>query len=141
MLPETEHPLVGKKAELNEKIFPRTGDITALHDPQVARLDQTVSNYPLGMIQKVLIVCSMDTAARGKKPSRRLAFDIAKVPLPARSTPPYFRGARDYWYDGSLAGAGMPYATSHLSLIALYTTSLFVPTGTVQGAKGDVDGS
>lgn len=66
MLLETDHPLVGKKAELNEKIFPRTGDITALHDPQVARLDQTFSNYPLCTIQKVLFVCSMDTAARGR---------------------------------------------------------------------------
>jgi hypothetical protein len=68
MLPETEHPSVGGKAELNEKIFPRTGDITALHDPQVARLDQTFSNYPLWTIQKVLLACSMDTAARGRSP-------------------------------------------------------------------------
>jgi hypothetical protein len=52
--------------QLNEKIFPRTGDITALHDPQVARIDQTFCNYPLWTIQKVLFVCNMDTAARGK---------------------------------------------------------------------------
>jgi hypothetical protein len=65
MPPEVEHPLVGQKAELNEKIFPRTGDITALHDPRVARLDQTFCNYPLWTIQKVLFACSMDTAARG----------------------------------------------------------------------------
>jgi len=72
MSPEAEHPPVGKKAELNEKIFPRTGDITALHDPQVARLDQTFCNYPLWTIQKVLFVCSMDTAARGLPPAQRV---------------------------------------------------------------------
>ena len=71
MPPEVEHSPVGKKAELNEKIFPRTGDITALHDPQVARLDQTFSNYPLCTIQKVLFVCCMDTAARGRSPLSR----------------------------------------------------------------------
>ncbi|KAI9449704.1 hypothetical protein F5148DRAFT_1339012 [Russula earlei] len=60
MPPETEHPQVGKKAELNEKIFPRTGDIMALHDPQVARLDQTFCNYPLWTIQKVLFACNTD---------------------------------------------------------------------------------
>ncbi|KAF8474398.1 hypothetical protein DFH94DRAFT_761960 [Russula ochroleuca] len=68
MPPEVEHSPMGKKTELNEKIFPRTGDITALHDPQVARLDQTFSNYPLCTIQKVLFVCCMDTAARGRSP-------------------------------------------------------------------------
>ena len=62
---------VGTKAELNEKIFPRTGDITALHDPQVARLDQTFCNYPLCTIQKVLFVCCMDTAARRRSPLAR----------------------------------------------------------------------
>ena len=67
MLPEAENSPV-TKAELNEKIFPRTGDITALHDPQVARLDQTFCNYPLCTIQKVLFVCCMDTAARRKSP-------------------------------------------------------------------------
>ena len=66
--PEAEHPPVGKKAELNEKIFPRAGDIMALHDPRVARLDQTFCNYPLWTIQKVLFVCGMDTAARGSSP-------------------------------------------------------------------------
>ena len=54
---------VDKKAEMNEKIFPRTGDLTDLHDPQAVRLDQTFCNYPLWTIQKVLFVCSMDTAA------------------------------------------------------------------------------
>ena len=53
----------GTKTEMNEKIFPRTGDLTDLHDPQVVRLDQTFCNYPLWTIQKVLLVCSMDTAA------------------------------------------------------------------------------
>jgi len=72
MPPAAEHPPVDKKAELNEKIFPRTGDIMALHDPQVARLDQTFCNYPLWTIQKVLFVCSMDTAARGMPPARRV---------------------------------------------------------------------
>ncbi|KAI9508572.1 hypothetical protein F5148DRAFT_1353273 [Russula earlei] len=72
MPPETEHPQVGKKAELNEKIFPRTGDIMALHDPQVARLDQTFCNYPLWTIQKVLFACSMDTAARGRHLTRKV---------------------------------------------------------------------
>lgn len=71
---DTEHASVGKKAELNEKIFPRTGDITSLHDPQVARLDQTFSNYPLWTIQKVLFVCSMDT--RGGSP---LSRELGKV--------------------------------------------------------------
>ena len=70
-LPDAEHSPVSKKAELNEKIFPRTGDITALHDPQVARVDQTFSNYPLCTIQKVLFVCSMDTAARQRSPLSR----------------------------------------------------------------------
>ncbi|KAH8982906.1 hypothetical protein EDB92DRAFT_1819707 [Lactarius akahatsu] len=64
--PKSEY--VGKKAEMNEKIFPRTGDLTDLHDPQVVRLDQTFCNYPLWTIQKVLLVCSMDTAARGEGP-------------------------------------------------------------------------
>ena len=68
---EAEHSPVIKKAELNEKIFPRTGDIMALHDPQVARLDQTFCNYPLCTIQKVLFVCSMDTAARERSPLSR----------------------------------------------------------------------
>jgi hypothetical protein len=71
ILPETEHASAGKNVELNEKIFPRTGDITSLRDPQVARLDQTFSNYPLWTIQKVLLVCSMDTAARGRSPLSR----------------------------------------------------------------------
>ncbi|KAH9041198.1 hypothetical protein EDB84DRAFT_965236 [Lactarius hengduanensis] len=66
VLPESEY--AGKKAEMNEKIFPRTGDLTDLHDPQVVRLDQTFCNYPLWTIQKVLLVCSMDTAARGEGP-------------------------------------------------------------------------
>jgi hypothetical protein len=57
---------VDKKAEMNEKIFPRTGDLTDLHDPQAVRLDQTFCNYPLWTIQKVLFVCSMDTAAAGR---------------------------------------------------------------------------
>ncbi|KAI9438720.1 hypothetical protein H4582DRAFT_193609 [Lactarius indigo] len=61
VLPESE--CTGK---MNEKIFPRTGDLTDLHDPQVVRLDQTFCNYPLWTIQKVLFVCSMDTAARGE---------------------------------------------------------------------------
>ena len=66
VLPESEYaPSGGKKPEMmmNEKIFPRTGDLTDLHDPQVVRLDQTFCNYPLWTIQKVLLVCSMDTAA------------------------------------------------------------------------------
>jgi hypothetical protein len=71
MSPEAEISPVSNKAELNEKIFPRTGDITALHDPQVARLDQTFSNYPLCTIQKVLFVCSMDTASRERSPLSR----------------------------------------------------------------------
>jgi hypothetical protein len=71
MPPEAEHSPVSNKAELNEKIFPRTGDITALHDPQVARVDQTFCNYPLCTIQKVLFVCSMDTAARERSPLSR----------------------------------------------------------------------
>ncbi|KAH9962298.1 hypothetical protein BGW80DRAFT_1255661 [Lactifluus volemus] len=62
---------VGTKVQINEKIFPRTGDITALHDPQVARQDQTFCNYPLWTIQKVLFVCNMDTAARRKYPHGR----------------------------------------------------------------------
>lgn len=79
--PETDHLSVGKKAELNEKIFPRTGDITDLHDPQVARLDQTFSNYPLWTIQKVLFVCSMDTAARGgSPPAQNSGKDAAPPP-------------------------------------------------------------
>ena len=69
--PEAELSPVSNTAELNEKIFPRTGDITALHDPQVARLDQTFCNYPLCTIQKVLFVCSMDTAARERSPLSR----------------------------------------------------------------------
>jgi len=71
MPPDAEHSPVSQKAELNEKIFPRTGDITALHDPQVARLDQTFCNYPLCTIQKVLFVCSMDTATRERSPLSR----------------------------------------------------------------------
>ncbi len=72
MPPEAEHsPMGSKKAELNEKIFPRTGDIMALHDPHVARQDQTFCNYPLCTIQKVLFVCSMDTAARERSPLSR----------------------------------------------------------------------
>ncbi|KAI9456362.1 hypothetical protein BJY52DRAFT_1187884 [Lactarius psammicola] len=63
MPPESEYAAVGKKTEMNEKIFPRTGDLTDLHDPQVVRLDQTFCNYPLWTIHKVLFVCSMDTAA------------------------------------------------------------------------------
>ena len=79
--PETEHPSsASKRAELNEKIFPRTGDITDLHDPQVARLDQTFSNYPLWTIQKVLLVCSMDTAARGGSPLARNSGKDAAAP-------------------------------------------------------------
>ncbi|KAN0125398.1 hypothetical protein V8E53_015533 [Lactarius tabidus] len=62
VLPESEYaPPRGTKTEMNEKIFPRTGDLTDLHDPQVVRLDQTFCNYPLWTIQKVLLVCSMDT--------------------------------------------------------------------------------
>jgi len=88
MPPEAELPPVGKKAELNEKIFPRTGDITALHDPQVARLDQTFCNYPLCTIQKVLFVCSMDTAARGKPPARRIDYrsDNQDIDAPPSTT-------------------------------------------------------
>ncbi len=71
MLPESEYAAVGKKTEMNEKIFPRTGDLTDLHDPQVVRLDQTFCNYPLWTIQKVLFVCSMDTAAHGEGPCSR----------------------------------------------------------------------
>lgn len=52
---EAKNSQVIKKAELNEKISPRTEDIMALHDLQVARLDQTFYNYPLWMIQKVLL--------------------------------------------------------------------------------------
>ena len=76
MLPEAEYSPVNNTAELNEKIFPRTGDITALHDPQVARLDQTFCNYPLCTIQKVLFVCSMDTAARERSPLSRDSGDV-----------------------------------------------------------------
>jgi len=65
MPPDSEYAAASKKTEMNEKIFPRTGDLTALHDPQVVRLDQTFCNYPLWTIRKVLFVCSMDTAARG----------------------------------------------------------------------------
>ena len=65
VIPESEYaPAVagGKKLEMmNEKIFPWTGNLTDLHDPQVVWLDQTSCNYPLWMIQKVLLVCSMDT--------------------------------------------------------------------------------
>ncbi|KAI0252540.1 hypothetical protein BJV78DRAFT_1281651 [Lactifluus subvellereus] len=68
---ESEYAPVDTKMQINEKIFPRTGDITALHDPQVARLDQTFCNYPLCTIQKVLFVCNMDTAARRKIPHGR----------------------------------------------------------------------
>ncbi|KAI0298650.1 hypothetical protein B0F90DRAFT_1731448 [Multifurca ochricompacta] len=64
IISESEFAPAGKKTEINEKLFPRTGDLTALHDPQVARLDQTFCNYPLWTIQKVLFVCNMDTAAR-----------------------------------------------------------------------------
>ena len=73
---EAEHSPVSKTAELNEKIFPRTGDITDLHDPQVARLDQTFCNYPLWTIQKVLFACSMDTAARERSPLSRDSGNI-----------------------------------------------------------------
>lgn len=76
MPPEAEYSPVSKTAELNEKIFPRTGDITALHDPQVARLDQTFCNYPLCTIQKVLFVCSMDIATRERSP---LSLDSGDV--------------------------------------------------------------
>ena len=72
MPPEPEYAAaVGKKVEMNEKIFPRTGDLTDLHDPQVMRLDQTFCNYPLWTIQKVLFACSMDTTARGEGPRSR----------------------------------------------------------------------
>lgn len=65
VLSESEYaPPGAKKPEMNEKIFPRTGDLTDLHDPQVVRLDQTFCNYPLWTIQKVLLVCSMDTSVR-----------------------------------------------------------------------------
>jgi hypothetical protein len=63
---EPEYAPVGTSMQINEKIFPRTGDITALHDPHVARLDQTFCNYPLWTIQKVLFVCNMDIATRRK---------------------------------------------------------------------------
>ncbi|KAF8269482.1 hypothetical protein EI94DRAFT_953562 [Lactarius quietus] len=70
VMPESEYaPVACKKTEMNEKIFPRTGDLTDLHDPQAVRLDQTFCNYPLWTIQKVLFVCSMDTTARGEGPS------------------------------------------------------------------------
>ena len=74
--PEPEYTPVGTKMQLNEKIFPRTGDITALHDPQVARVDQTFCNYPLWTIQKVLFVCNMDTAARGKSPHGEISEKV-----------------------------------------------------------------
>ena len=79
--PEPGHPSVNKKAEWNEKTFPRMGDITDLRDPQVARLDQAFSNYPLWTIQKVIFVCSMDNAARGRTPlARNSAKDAAVSP-------------------------------------------------------------
>jgi len=79
--PETGHPSVSKRAEQNERIFPRTGDITDLRDLQVARLDQGFSNYPLWTIQNVIFVYSMDTAARGRSPlARNSAKDDAVPP-------------------------------------------------------------
>jgi hypothetical protein len=82
--PESELPSssASRRSELNEKIFPRTGDITDLHDPQVTRLDQTFSNYPLWTIQKVLFVCSMDSAARGRSSplARNSGNDTAAPP-------------------------------------------------------------
>ena len=80
VIPESEYaPAVaagGKKPEMmNEKIFPRTGDLTDLHDPQVVRLDQTFCNYPLWTIQKVLLVCSMDTATTVRDAAEKTGDD------------------------------------------------------------------
>ena len=79
--PEPGHPSMNKKAEWNEKTFPWTGDITDLRDPQVARLEQAFTNYPLWTIQKVIFVCSMVTAARGRSPLVRNSARDTAVPL------------------------------------------------------------
>lgn len=115
--PETEHSLVSKKAELNEKIFPRTGDITALHDPQVARLDQTFCNYPLCTIQKVLFVCSMDTAARERSPlSRDSEIDNHRSESPdTDATPSTTKGAEGE--ERALAPHDSPASESALPLL------------------------
>ena len=110
--PETELPSVGRKAELNEKIFPRTGDITDLHDPQVARLDQTFSNYPLWTIQKVLFVCSMDTAARRRSPlARNSGKDAAAPPSSAKEAEMKTHVAVPHTLPASSSESAMPLLT------------------------------
>ena len=51
------------RVEMNPNIFPRTGDLSSLHDPEAAMIDRAFCHYPLYTIQKVLFVHGMDTRA------------------------------------------------------------------------------
>ncbi|KAI0320580.1 hypothetical protein OF83DRAFT_556459 [Amylostereum chailletii] len=49
---------------INPNIFPRTGDLSELHNPHAARLDRYFGNYPLWTIHKVLYVFNMGAPHR-----------------------------------------------------------------------------
>lgn len=51
------------RVEMNPNIFPRTGDLSSLHDSEAAMIDRAFCHYPLYTIQKVLFVHGMDTRA------------------------------------------------------------------------------
>ncbi|KAI0064222.1 hypothetical protein BV25DRAFT_1837021 [Artomyces pyxidatus] len=54
------------KTEMNQNIFPRTGDLSSLRDPQAATLDRTFCNYPLCTIQKLLFLFNVDVGSAGR---------------------------------------------------------------------------
>jgi hypothetical protein len=71
---------VAKADVVNPRIFPRTGDLAALHDPHSAHVDRVFSNYPLCTLQKALFALSM----RGGGAEHDGAFVSSAAPAQAQ---------------------------------------------------------
>ncbi|VDC01556.1 unnamed protein product [Peniophora sp. CBMAI 1063] len=86
--PTSPLPPTASLREVNPAIFPRTGDLSALHDPHSARVDRFFGNYPLCTLQKALFVLSMRTGSDGASTATSSSLSAEGNSLPITPVTP-----------------------------------------------------
>lgn len=91
-------------ANLNAPIYPRTGDLSSLHDSRSATLDRAFCNYPLYSINKILFLHDMlhRSTSTHPFPHKDSAAAALEIHQPARHIPPHMD---DTFVDISLSNS------------------------------------
>ncbi|KZV67830.1 hypothetical protein PENSPDRAFT_40712 [Peniophora sp. CONT] len=120
--PTPTSPLPPTKAlpDVNPAIFPRTGDLSALHDPHSARVDRFFGNYPLCTLQKALFVLSMRTGSDGASTATSSSLSAEGTSLPITPVTPSDGSRYSDDEDGSDASHTHGPAVRDLPAVAAY---------------------